>query len=161
MLIADTVVHPFPSPPCSKDVLRVDRAIGDPEYADHSNFLHPVFYHYKEPPNPGTGSNTPLIPLHIQSSICSPLLPLLNHNHLLPESVWVSGSLPHPNLYHHIVEDFLTDWWDCNINWFSMIQFNVMSFLASQCIVPVLSSSSNVLTWLHSPPHWNMIFWGT
>lgn len=74
MLIVDTVVHPFPSPPYSKDVLRVDRAIGDPEYADRSNFLHPVFYHYKEPPNPG--SNTPLIPLHIQSSICSPLFSL-------------------------------------------------------------------------------------
>lgn len=103
MLIVDTVVHSFSSPPYSKDVLRVDRAIGDPEYADRSNFLHPVFYHYKEPPNPG--SNTPLI-----LYLLSPLFPLLNHNHLLPESVWVSGSLPHPNLYHHIVEDFLTDW---------------------------------------------------
>ena len=27
------------------------------------------------------------------------------------DSTWVSGSLPPPDLYHHLVEDFFTDWW--------------------------------------------------
>ena len=31
---------------CSEDVLREDRAIGDPFQGDKSNFLHPVLYYY-------------------------------------------------------------------------------------------------------------------
>ena len=27
------------------------------------------------------------------------------------DSTWISGSLPPPDLYHHLVEDFYTDWW--------------------------------------------------
>ena len=38
----------------SKDVLREDRAIGDPLSGDESNFLHPVLYYYQDPPAPST-----------------------------------------------------------------------------------------------------------
>lgn len=34
----------------SKDVLKEDRATGDPIEADISNFLHPVLYYYTRPP---------------------------------------------------------------------------------------------------------------
>ena len=27
------------------------------------------------------------------------------------DSTWISGSLPTPDHYHHIVEDFFTDWY--------------------------------------------------
>lgn len=30
--------------------------------------------------------------------------------HVDPDTVIEVGSLPEPDLYHHIVEDFLTDW---------------------------------------------------
>jgi hypothetical protein len=33
-----------------EDVFRVDRAANDPRFADHSNFLHPVIYYFKEIP---------------------------------------------------------------------------------------------------------------
>ena len=33
-----------------KDVFKYDRAVGDPEEAHLSNFLHPVIYHYKHLP---------------------------------------------------------------------------------------------------------------
>ena len=33
-----------------KDVFRIDRATGEPSDAHNSNFLHPVFYHYKQLP---------------------------------------------------------------------------------------------------------------
>jgi len=43
-----------------KDVFRRDRATGDAEYADLSNFLHPVFYYYQTLPTgiQGRGQNT-------------------------------------------------------------------------------------------------------
>ena len=40
----------------SKDVLREDRAIGEPLKADKSNFLHPVIYYYEDPTKGGCGS---------------------------------------------------------------------------------------------------------
>lgn len=64
-----------------KDVFREDRAIGDPEKAHKSNFLHPVYYHYKTLP---TGEQM---------------------EHLRPKEV-----LPRPTNIHHMVEDFLTMW---------------------------------------------------
>lgn len=33
-----------------EDVFRVDRAAADPEYAEYSNFLHPVIHYFKEIP---------------------------------------------------------------------------------------------------------------
>ena len=33
-----------------EDVFRVDRAAADPEYAEYSNFLHPVIHYFKEFP---------------------------------------------------------------------------------------------------------------
>ena len=36
-----------------KDVLREDRAEGDAVFAHRSNFLHPVLYYYKDPPQSG------------------------------------------------------------------------------------------------------------
>ena len=35
----------------SKDVLREDRATGDPFQGDRSNFLHPVLYYYHQFPS--------------------------------------------------------------------------------------------------------------
>ena len=37
------------------DIFRLDRATGEPSQAHTSNFLHPVFYYYKELP---TGMNS-------------------------------------------------------------------------------------------------------
>ena len=43
----------------SEDVLRSDRANGNPVEADTSNFLHPVLYYYRElPTNACTLINT-------------------------------------------------------------------------------------------------------
>lgn len=33
-----------------EDVFRVDRAATDPEFADYSNFLHPVVHYFQEIP---------------------------------------------------------------------------------------------------------------
>ncbi|XP_003385457.1 PREDICTED: FAD-dependent oxidoreductase domain-containing protein 2-like [Amphimedon queenslandica] len=59
-----------------EDVLRENRATGNPVEADTSNFLHPVLYHYNR------------LPLQFREV----------------------GVMPKPTSYHHIVEDFLTDW---------------------------------------------------
>ena len=46
-----------------KDVFREDRAMGQPQYAYKSNFLHPVFFHYKQLPTGESGIKvmTPLL----------------------------------------------------------------------------------------------------
>lgn len=64
-----------------KDVFRENRAVGDPEKAHESNFLHPVYYHYKKPPTEE------------------------QMNHLRLKEI-----LPRPDNIHHMVEDFLTLW---------------------------------------------------
>ncbi|KAK2187134.1 hypothetical protein NP493_177g02007 [Ridgeia piscesae] len=64
-----------------KDVFRTDRAIGQPEYAYTSNFLHPVFFHYKQ-------------------------LPTAEQMRLKKKN----ETLPRPDHLHHILEDFLTLW---------------------------------------------------
>ncbi|CAI8049524.1 FAD-dependent oxidoreductase domain-containing protein 2 [Geodia barretti] len=77
MVIWDFEYGPDYSGP-GEDVLREDRAIGDPFQGDNSNFLHPVLYYYISFPSSFKGLG--------------------------------KGKLPPPDLYHHIVEDFLTDW---------------------------------------------------
>ncbi|XP_070612299.1 FAD-dependent oxidoreductase domain-containing protein 2 isoform X2 [Erythrolamprus reginae] len=64
-----------------KDVFYYNRAIGEPEHAWQSNFLHPVIYYYKQ------------LPTEREMRLCPPDWPL-----------------PRPDAIHHIVEDFLTDW---------------------------------------------------
>eukprot|EP00057_Strongylocentrotus_purpuratus_P028163 XP_011682637.1 PREDICTED: FAD-dependent oxidoreductase domain-containing protein 2 [Strongylocentrotus purpuratus] len=64
-----------------KDVFRSDRAVGEPEDAHLSNFLHPVIYHYKTIPT--------LEEMNGRSK---------------------HETIPKPDSIHHFVEDFLTDW---------------------------------------------------
>ncbi|XP_039209030.1 FAD-dependent oxidoreductase domain-containing protein 2 [Crotalus tigris] len=64
-----------------KDVFYYNRAVGEPEHAWQSNFLHPVIYYYKQ------------LPTEREMRLCPPDWPL-----------------PRPDAIHHIVEDFLTDW---------------------------------------------------
>ncbi|KAK9399976.1 FAD-dependent oxidoreductase domain-containing protein 2-like [Crotalus adamanteus] len=64
-----------------KDVFYYNRAVGEPEHAWQSNFLHPVIYYYKQ------------LPTERKMRLCPPDWPL-----------------PRPDAIHHIVEDFLTDW---------------------------------------------------
>ncbi|GAB1599172.1 FAD-dependent oxidoreductase domain-containing protein 2-like isoform X1 [Argonauta hians] len=63
------------------DVFREDRAKSDPLYASKSNFLHPVFYHYKNLPTETQMQN-------------------LKYKQVLPI----------PDGIHHVIEDFLTLW---------------------------------------------------
>ncbi|XP_072167909.1 FAD-dependent oxidoreductase domain-containing protein 2-like [Diadema setosum] len=64
-----------------KDIFRQDRAVGDPEEAHLSNFLHPVIYYYKQLPTVEDMQNRRK-----------------------------TETLPRPDALHHFVEDFLTDW---------------------------------------------------
>ncbi|KAJ6658881.1 hypothetical protein lerEdw1_019517 [Lerista edwardsae] len=64
-----------------KDVFYYNRAVGEPQHAWQSNFLHPVIYYYKR------------LPTEREMRLSPPDWPL-----------------PRPDAIHHIVEDFLTDW---------------------------------------------------
>lgn len=64
-----------------KDVFRTSRATGEPSEAHTSNFLHPVFYFYRSLPT-------------------EKMMRVRKRNELLPM----------PDLLHHVVEDFLTQW---------------------------------------------------
>lgn len=90
--------------------MRSNRAVGDPEFGDLSNFLHPVLYYYEDPPNPSKSNTSSIISSNIIFLIPTPIFIFLPHFVSFIESVWVSGSLPYPTLYHHVVEDLLTDW---------------------------------------------------
>lgn len=70
----------FSSP--GADVFRNGRAVGDPELAHQSNFLHPVFYYYPELPTTEQVTNKS------------------DSREKMPEATMV----------HHIVEDFTTFW---------------------------------------------------
>lgn len=65
----------------ANDVFRPNRATGEPSEAHESNFLHPVFYYYKQ------------LPSQLQIDV-------LENKEILPR----------PDRVHHIVEDFLTLW---------------------------------------------------
>lgn len=79
----------------SEDVLRENRATGNPIEADTSNFLHPVLYHYNR------------LPLQCKYIILFNDCITFYKSHLLVKEV---GVMPKPTSYHHVVEDFLTDW---------------------------------------------------
>ncbi|XP_008108857.1 FAD-dependent oxidoreductase domain-containing protein 2 [Anolis carolinensis] len=64
-----------------KDVFYYNRAVGEPQHAWQSNFLHPVIYYYKR------------LPTEREMRLCPPDQPL-----------------PRPDAIHHMVEDFLTEW---------------------------------------------------
>ncbi|KAK2189228.1 hypothetical protein NP493_113g04057 [Ridgeia piscesae] len=64
-----------------KDVFRSDRATAQPEISYKSNFLHPVFFHYRHLPTAEQMSSKTKYEI-----------------------------LPRPDHMHHIVEDFLTLW---------------------------------------------------
>jgi len=63
------------------DPFRVGRATGEPADAARSNFLHPVFYYYKQLPSKSA---------------------------MKARAPW--ETLPRPDRLHHTVEDFLTHW---------------------------------------------------
>jgi hypothetical protein len=77
-----------------EDVLRSDRVTGNPVEADQSNFLHPVLYYYQNLPSKNACNVS--IYFHQTYSSC-----------VIVKSV---GVMPPPTSYHHVVEDFLTDW---------------------------------------------------
>jgi len=68
----------FSSP--GADVFRNGRAVGDPDVAHQSNFLHPVFYYYPELPTAAANKSD-------------------SHE-----------KMPEAKMVHHIVEDFTTFW---------------------------------------------------
>jgi hypothetical protein len=73
MVIWDFEYGPDYSGP-SEDVLREDRAIGDPFQGDKSNFLHPVLYYYTSFPSSfkglsyTTSRNTEIMCQHFKGS---------------------------------------------------------------------------------------------
>eukprot|EP00731_Ephydatia_muelleri_P029142 Em0020g786a len=100
-----------------KDVLREDRATGEPLKADKSNFLHPVIYYYEDP----TKVN------------------------------WNSDYLPEPTRYHHIIEDFLTDWTQRRLHQIPMRRFleaifqtDLRSFFAENCFEYILTYGRDI-----------------
>lgn len=64
-----------------EDVFRVDRAATDPEYADYSNFLHPVVHYFQEIPKEQN--------IRRQKR---------------------SHPLPPADKIHHVLEDFSANW---------------------------------------------------
>lgn len=62
------------------DVFRQGRAVGSPDIAHESNFLHPVFYYYPELPTTSANGSDP------------------------------HEKMPEAKMIHHIVEDFTTFW---------------------------------------------------
>lgn len=64
-----------------EDVFRVDRAATDPEYADYSNFLHPVVHYFQEIPKEQN----------------------------IRRKKW-SHPLPPADKIHHVLEDFSANW---------------------------------------------------
>jgi hypothetical protein len=102
-----------------KDVLREDRAIGDPFQGDRSNFLHPVLYYYHQFPSAYRGLSR--------------------------------GELPPPDLYHHIVEDFLTQWTQRKDHVIPVRRFfeavfgaDLRSFFAQTCFQLILTHGDHV-----------------
>ena len=104
----------------SHDVLRENRVMGDVDRADLSNFLHPVIYYYKEVPK-GKLYSFSSSALHTHTHMHTHTY-AHTHTffHLLAcflgciiifsyEGVEI-GNMPKPTSYHHVVEDFLTDW---------------------------------------------------
>lgn len=88
--------------PYRKDVLREDRAIGDPIFGDVSNFLHPVLYYVKD--NVTLTKSTCLDSVeHLRVS---------DHvSHFLSSAPLSDRTSFSSDQYHHVVEDFETNWW--------------------------------------------------